>query len=336
METLNMKFQTKNLWTRRGAALCVAAALGSATLPALSQAPAWPNKPVRFVVGFAAGGGTDVMARALAQTVGEAIGQTVLVDNKPGASGNLSASEVARAAPDGYTFLVAPTSVETANPYLFKSNVQPAKDLSPVMGIGRMQMYVVARPNLEANNVKELVALAKAKSGQLNCASSGAATPPHLAGELFNQSTGTSIAHIPYKGSAPALQDVMAGQADFVFDPGIAFPHIRSGKVKLLGVASDKKSPFFPDAPTYADMGIKNASLDIWFGVWAPHQVPPAILERMSREISKALAAPALKERFNSLGAEPVALETPAFKKLLADEAKMLSTLIHDRKIVAE
>lgn len=322
--------------SRRAVAMASLVFLASTALPAAGQSPAWPNKPVRFVVGFAPGGGTDVMARTLAQSLTEALGQSVVVDNKPGASGNLSASEVARAPADGYTFLVAPTSVETANPSLFKSTVLPSRDLSPVMGIGRMQMYLVARPNIEAKDVKELIAMAKAQPGKLNYASSGAATPPHLAGELFNQSTGVSITHVPYRGSAPALQDVMAGQADFVFDPGVAFPHIKAGKVKLLGVASDRKSPFFPDAPTYADMGIKNASLDIWFGVWAPNNMPAPIMERMSREITKALASPALKERFNSLGADPAPLETPAFKKLLVDEGKTLSTLINDRKIVVD
>ncbi len=325
------RFKNRRLLTLGAAALLAAAAL-----PAAGQTAAWPNKPVRLVVGFAAGGGTDVMARAVAQSLGEALGQAVIVDNKPGASGNVSASEVARAAPDGYTFLVAPTSVETANPSLFKSNLLPSRDLTPVMGIGRMQMYVVARPTLEVKDLKELVALAKSQPGKLNFASSGAATPPHLAGELFKQSTGTFITHVPYRGSAPALQDVMASQADFVFDPGIAFPHIRSGKVKLLGVASDRKSPFFPDAPTYADMGIKNASLDIWFGVWAPNNVPADIAARLTRELTKALAAPAVKQRFNNLGAEPAPLETAAFRKLLTDEGKMLSTLIKERKIVVD
>lgn len=313
-----------------------AAALLFAAAPVAAQAPAWPTKPVRLVVGFAPGGGTDVMARALAQLLQESLGQPFIVDNKPGASGNLSVAEVARAAADGYTILVAPTSVETANPFLFKTTVNPARDLTPVMGIGRMQMYVVARPTLEAKDVKELIALAKSRPGKLNYASAGSGTPPHLAGELFKQSTGTFVTHIPYRGSAPALQDVMAGQVDFVFDPGIAFPHIKAGKVKLLGVASDQKSPFFPDAPTYADFGIKNASLDIWFGVWAPNGVSPQILERLSREIAKALAAPSLKERFNGLGAMPAPVETAAFRKLLADETKLLSTLIKERGIVAD
>jgi len=310
--------------------------LAGASLPAAAQQAPWPNKPVRLVVGFAPGGGTDVMARAVAQSLTESMGQSFIVDNKPGASGNLAVSEVARATPDGYTILVAPTSVETANPCLFKSNVNPSRDLAPVMGIGRMQMYVVARPTLDVKDVKGLVALAKAQPGKLNYASSGTATPPHLAGELFKQSTGTFVTHVPYRGSAPALQDVMAGQADFVFDPGIAFPHIKAGKVKLLGVASDRKSPFFPEAPTYAELGIKNASLDIWFGVWAPNNLPADVTERLSRELTKALAAPALKERFNSLGAEPAPVDTPAFRKLLADEGKTLSTLIKDRKIVLE
>ena len=321
---------------RRSLAICAAAILAGASLPAASQQAAWPNKPVRMVVGFAPGGGTDIMARALAQSLTEAFGQSFVVDNKPGASGNLSVGEVARAAPDGYTILVAPTSVETANPFLFKSTVLPSRDLAPVMGIGRMQMYVVARPTLEVRDVKELVALAKSQPGKLNYSSSGTATPPHLAGELFKQSTGTFITHVPYRGSAPALQDVMASQVDFVFDPGIAFPHIKSGKVKLLGVASDRKSPFFPEAATYADLGIKNASLDIWFGVWAPNNLPADITERLSRELTKALAAPALKERFNSLGAEPAPVDTQAFRKLLADEGKTLSTLITDRKIVVD
>ncbi|MGV6477820.1 tripartite tricarboxylate transporter substrate binding protein [Azotobacter vinelandii] len=266
---------TSHFKHRRLLAACAAAALAGASLPAMSQQSTWPTKPIRLVVGFAPGGGTDIMARALAQALTESLGQPVIVDNKPGASGNVSAAEVGRAPADGYTVLIAPTSVETANPYLFKSSVLPSRDLTPVMGVGRMQMYVVAKPTIEAKNIKDLVALAQAQPGKLNYASSGTGTAPHLAGEMFKQSTGTFITHVPYRGSAPALQDVMAGQADFAFDPGIAFPHIKAGKVKLLGVASDRKSPFFPEAPTYADLGIKNASLDIWFGAWLRRTCPP-------------------------------------------------------------
>jgi len=321
--------------SRRSFALGTAAALASIGLPAASQ-PAWPSRPVRMVVGFAPGGGTDVLARALAHALAQSLGQPFVVANTPGASGNLSVAEVARAAPDGYAFLVAPTSVETVNPSLFRSPVVPARDLTPVMGIARMQMYLVARPTLAANDINQLLALARARPGGLTFASAGAGTPPHLAGELLMQSTGTQFTHVPYRGSAPALQDVMAGHADFVFDPGLAFPHIRAGAVKLLGVASERKSPFFPNAPTYADLGIRNASLDIWFGVWAPRGAPAAITERLARELTRALTLADVRERFNALGAEPAALDAPTFRRLLTDETATLSALIRNRRIVAE
>ena len=332
-ETISTTHPIRIRRTLLGALL--ATGLAASTGTASAQA-AWPTKTVRVVVGFAPGGTTDVMARSLAQGLTEALGQPVIVDNKPGASGNIAAGEVIKAAPDGYTLLVAPTSVETANPSLFKSNILPSRDLTPVMGIGRTQMYLITRPGLEVKDTKALIALAKANPGKLSYASSGTGTPPQLAGELFKQSTGTFITHVPYRGSGPALQDVMASQADMAFDPGIAFPHIKAGKVKLLAVASDKKSPFFPDVPTYADLGIKDASLDIWFGVWAPNNLPADVTERLSRELTKALTAPAVKERFNSLGAEPIAVATPEFRKLLADEGKTLSALIKSRNIVVD
>ncbi len=333
---MNIQNTSSNPSLRRRVALAAAALLAVISLPAAAQQAQWPSKPVRVVVGFAPGGGTDVIARALAQSLSESVGHTFIVDNKPGASGNLSASEVAKATPDGYTILVAPTSIETANPYLFKSTLVPSRDLTPVMGVGRMQMYVVARPTLEVKDIGGLIALAKSRPGKLNYASSGTGTAPHLAGELFKISSGTAITHVPYRGSAPALQDVMAGQADFVFDPGVAFPHIKAGKLKLLGVASDRKSTFFPDAPTYADAGLKNASMDVWFGVWVPNNMPAELSDRLSREIVKALAAPALKERFNAMGVEPAPLATADFRKLLADEGKTLSTLIKTNNIVVE
>jgi tripartite-type tricarboxylate transporter receptor subunit TctC len=321
----------------RRALLATALSLSLLGASGLARAQAaWPGKSVRIVVGFAPGGTTDVMARVVAQGLTEALGQTVIVDNKPGASGNIAASEVIKAAPDGYTLFVAPTSVETANPSLFKSAVLPSRDLTPVMSIGRTQMYLITRPGLEVKDAKQLIAMAKANPGKLSYASAGTGTPPQLAGELFKQSTGTFITHVPYRGAAPALQDVMASQADLAFDPGIAFPHIKSGKVKLLAVASDKRSPFFPDVPTYADLGIKDASLDIWFGLWVPNNTPAEVVARLSREVAKVLVNPTVKQRFGDLGAEPVALEAAEFRKLLAQEGKTLSALIRDRKIVVE
>ena len=195
---------------------------------------------------------------------------------------------------------------------------------------------MVAKPGITAKNAKELVDFAKANPGKLSYASSGAGTPPHLAAELFKMRTGIVATHIPYRGSAPALQDVMAGQADYVFDPGIAFQHIRSGKVKLLGVASAKRSSFFPETPTLAEQGIQGAELDIWFGMWAPKGTPPEIVARLNRELAKVLALPALKERFAGLGAEPAALDQAAFRKLLSEEERVLTTLITSQKIVVD
>ena len=312
------------------AATCCTLGLAGA---ALAQAPAWPAKPIRIVVGFAPGGTTDGMARVMAQALSEALGQTVLVDNKPGVGGNVAATEVIRAPADGYTFLIAPTSVETANPYLFKQTISPAKDLTPVAGIGRSQMYLVVPPQSPFKDAREFVAYAKANPGKLSYASSGSGTPPHLAAEMFKRVTGIFATHIPYRGAAPALQDVMAGQVDYVFDPGIAFPHVRTGKVRMLAVAGANRSSFFPDVPTLAELGFKGAELDIWFGMWAPNGTPPDITARVARELAKALSLPATKTRYESLGAEPAGLANAEFKSLLTSEAKMLSTLIKDSKI---
>ena len=318
---------------RRALALAVLAISGIAGSAQAQTAANWPTKAIRVVVGFAPGGSTDVMARILSQTLSESLGQPVIIDNKPGASGNIAASEVVRAAPDGHTFLIAPTSVETANPSLFKSTILPSRDLTPVASVGRTQMYLVAKPQMAAKDVRDLVALARAKPAALSYASAGSGTPPHLACELFKQATATSITHIPYRGAAPALQDVLSGQADFVCDPGIAFPHIRTGKVKLLGVVSTKRSPFFPDTPTVSEQGFPGANLDIWFGMWAPNGTPPETLARMNRELGKALAQPAVKSRYADLGAEPIAMDTAEFRKLLVNETAQLSALIRDQKI---
>ncbi|KQP23090.1 tripartite tricarboxylate transporter substrate binding protein [Pseudorhodoferax sp. Leaf267] len=315
-------------------ALVLAAALLSLGV-AHAQAT-WPTKPIRIVVGFAPGGSTDVMARIVAQQLTETLGQTVIIDNKPGASGNIAASEVIRAVPDGATFLIAPTSVETANPWLFKSTILPSRDLAPVAAIGRTQMYLVAKPQLEVKDARDLVALARARPNTLSYASAGTGTPPHLACELFKLATGTAITHVPYRGAAPALQDVLSGQADFVCDPGIAFPHIRTGKARLLGVVSAKRSPFFPDVPTVGEQGFEGANLDIWFGAWAPKGTSPEIVARLSEAIARAMAQASVKSRYAELGAEPVQVGTAEFRKLLADEGALLEKVIREQKIVVE
>jgi tripartite-type tricarboxylate transporter receptor subunit TctC len=320
---------TRRQWIQAAAlTLCTMGSIGAA------QAQAWPTaKPIRIVVGFAAGGTTDAMARVMAQSFSEALGQTVLVDNKPGASGNVAASEVIRATPDGYTFLIAPTSFETANPFLFKQTIDPAKELTPVAGIGRSQMYLVVKPQSPFKDAKELIGFARANPGKLSYASAGAGTPPHLAGELFKKVTNSSVAHIPYRGAAPALNDVMANQVDYVFDPGIAFQHVRAGKVRMLAVAGANRSSFFPDVPTLSELGFKGAELDIWFGMWAPNGTPAEVIQRMNQEIGKALKQPNTKTRYEALGAEPVGMDNAPFKSLLKTETTMLSNLIKEAQI---
>ena len=326
-------FSSKQSLLRRSLIQITAVALCGLAATSAVRAQAWPTKPIRLVVGFAPGGTTDVMARVMAQSLSESLGQPVVVDNKPGASGNIGAAEVVRAAADGYTFLLAPTSFETANPFLFKQTIAPAKDLTPVAGVGRSQMYLLVKPDSTFKDAKELVAFAKANPGKLSYASAGAGTPPHLAGELFKKVTGAFVTHIPYRGAAPALQDVMASQVEYVFDPGIGFPHVRAGKVRMLAVAGAKRSAFFPNVPTLAELGFKGAELDIWFGIWAPNGVPADIMNRMTAELAKAVALPNTKTRYEAAGAEPVGLSNADFKALLTNEAKMLSSLIKEAKI---
>lgn len=301
-----------------------------------ASAATWPDRPVNLVVGFAPGGGTDIMARSISNALGQISSQPFVVENRPGASGNVSASYVARAKSDGYTFLIAPTSIQTVNPLLFKSDINPSEDLQPIMGIGKMQMYLIARPDIEADSMDAFVKLAKEKGSDMSYASSGTGTAPHLAGEMLNQSADISILHIPYTGSAPALQDVMAGQVDYVLDPGLAFPHIESGKVKLLAVASDDKSPFYPNVPTYPELGIKDASLDIWFGIWAPKDTPADVIKNFTELVSRALKSPKLEESFNTLGALPEPLPTDEFIRLLADEGSVLGRIIKNQNITAD
>ncbi|MDQ8019351.1 MAG: tripartite tricarboxylate transporter substrate binding protein [Bordetella sp.] len=315
--------------------VCAAAALLALAGSAAAQAP-WPSKPIRFVVGFPAGGTTDVMARMVGTPLQKALGQPIVVDNKPGASGNIAAAETIKAAPDGYTLMVAPISVQTANPSLFKPALNPERDLRPVASLGYAQLYLVAKKSLPVRTAGELVALAKASPGKLSYGSGGPGTQMHLVGELFKQQAGIDTVHVPYKGAAPALQDVLAGQIDYYFDPATGFQHIREGRAKLLAVSGTKRSPFFPDAPTLTEAGVKGVELGNWFGVFAPAGTPPEILARLGSEIAKAVALPEVRQRFAELGVEAIAQDAPAFRKTIVDETQVLTTLIRERRIALD
>ncbi|WP_296354354.1 tripartite tricarboxylate transporter substrate binding protein [Ramlibacter sp.] len=323
-----------NKTSRRTAMLAVPALL--AGLGTVRAQPAWPTRPIRWVVGYPPGGITDVMARLMAQKVGADIGQQITIENRPGASSNIAALEVARAGGEGQAFLFAPTGVETANPWLYKSQLVPSRDLQPVCAVASSQLYLVARPDLPGSDARALVAQARSTPGRMTYASAGNATPPHLAGELFKQQAQIFVTHIPYRGAAPALQDVASGQVDFVFDPGSALPFIRAGKVKLLGVASARRSPFFPETPTLAEQGVKASELDIWYGLWAPPATPADVVGTLGNAVRKALVDADVRQRFATFAAEPQWLDQRGFKTLLNRESEMLASLIKARGIAAE
>ncbi len=318
----------------RASAVACLLALGG-TGSTLAQ-DAWPAKPIRIVVGFPAGGTTDIMIRAISTPLQKALGQAVVIDNKPGASGNIAASETVRATPDGYTFMVAPISVQTANPSLFKPALNLERDLRPVVSLGYAQLYLVAKKSLPVSNVHELVALAKSKPGGLSYGSGGPGTQMHLVGELFKQQAGVEVVHVPYKGAAPALQDVLAGQIDYYFDPATGFPHIREGRAKLLAVTGTKRSSFFPDTPTLTESGIKGVELGNWFGLFAPAKTPPAIVKRMADEAAKTLQLPDVKQRYAEMGVEVIVQDGPTFSKTIAAETVVLKQLIQTRGIVLD
>ncbi|KQP15267.1 tripartite tricarboxylate transporter substrate binding protein [Pseudorhodoferax sp. Leaf265] len=297
---------------------------------------AWPARPIRLVVGFPAGGTTDIMARVVGLPLQKALGQPIVVDNRPGASGNIAASETIRAAADGHTFMVAPISVQTANPSLFKPALNPARDLQPVSSLGYAQLYLVARKGLPAGSSAQLVALAKAAPGKLSYGSGGPGTQMHLVGELFKQQAGIDVVHVPYKGAAPALQDILAGQIDYYFDPATGLQHIREGRARLLAVSGTRRSPFFPDAPTLTEAGIPGVELGNWFGLFAPARTPPAIVQRMAAEVAKALQLPEVRQRFAELGVETIAQDGTGFGKTIADETAVLTPLIRARGIAVD
>ena len=281
-----------------GAALCLAAAA-----TAQAQAPGYPVKPVKLVVPYPPGGPTDIVARVVAQKLSEQTGQQFIVDNRAGAGGNPGAELVAHSAPDGYTLVVA-TTAHAINPSLFKNlGYRLLKDFAPVSQLTSGPLVIVAHPALPANNVAELIALAKAKPGELNFASSGNGQSTHLAAELFDSMAGVKMKHIPYKGSAPALTDVIAGQTQLMFDTMLsAMPHVKSGKLKALAVTSPKRSPVAPDLPTVAESGLPGYEAIAWNGLLAPAGTPPEVVARLNAELRKALALPEVKDKFEAQG----------------------------------
>jgi tripartite-type tricarboxylate transporter receptor subunit TctC len=313
-------------------ALCGAALAAALVGPAAAQsAPsAWPSKPVRIVVPFAAGGTTDILARALAPELQRAFGQPFVVDNKPGAGGNTGAAEVAKAPADGHVLLMGTVGTHAINPSLYaRMPYDHVKDFVPVTLVAGVPNVLVLNPTNAQKygiaSVADLARVAKANPGRLNMASSGNGTSIHLAGELFKSMTGTFMLHLPYGGSGPALVDLMAGNTDLMFDnlPS-SLPHIRSGRLKALAVTSAVRSSALPELPTVEEAGgpaMKGFEASSWFGLLAPAGTPADIVIRVQAETAKALATPALKERLQAQGAIPSGLTSAEFTRHIAAES---------------
>jgi len=267
----------------------------------------YPSKPVRFIAPFPPGGATDTLCRLLAQKLSDGLGQPVTVDNRPGASGNIGHELAMKAPPDGYTLLLTNSSTLTTNPHLFKSlPFDPVSDFAPVSLVATAGQVLVVPPSVPASSVAELVALAKARPGQLNFGSGGKGIQSHISGEMFKSMTGVNIVHVPYKGTVQAVADLVAGQVQLVFaDMVPAMPHIKSGRVRPLAVTIAERSPALPDVPTMIEAGVPGYSATLWWAVALPKGADPALVQRLNGELKRVTALPDVQERYASLGMNP-------------------------------
>ena len=268
-------------------------------------AQVYPNHAIRLVVPFPAGGTTDILARAAAQKLTESLGQPVVVDNRPGAGGNIGADVVAKSAPDGYTLLMGTVGTHAINPSLYtKMPYDHVKDFVPVVLVAGVPNVLVVNPSVPVNSVADLIKLAKSKPGAINFASSGSGTSIHLSGELFKTMAGVDMTHVPYKGSAPALTDLIGGQVQVMFDnlPS-ALPQIKGGKLRAIAVTSLKRAPVLPDVPTIAESGLPGFEASSWFGVLAPAGTPAPVVARLNAEVNKWLQSPEAREQLLAQGA---------------------------------
>ena len=306
-----------------------AACLVAAAPAAIGQA-AYPTKPITIIVSVSAGGSIDTIARTLAEELAKSLGQPVIVENRPGANGNLAAAAVARAAPDGYTLLATGGSTLNLNPHLYKQlPFDPLKSFVPITMTARTNLILVVHPKLKVDTVEAFVALAKSQPGKLNYGSAGNGSLLHIAGELFNDAAGVDTNHVPYKGLAPAVNDLLAGQIDFMFDSATTVPHIKSGKLKGLAVVGPNRLAALPELKILSAHGIKGMEVASgWHGLFAPAGTPPEIVARLNAEAVKVLAMPKIKERISALGAEPASSSSAELSKRLAADIDRLGPIV--------
>ncbi len=316
---------------RSFAAISLAALLLSAALaPSGALAQPYPSKPIRLVVPYAPGGGTDIISRAVANELSKTLGQAVNVDNRPGAGGNLGAELVARSAPDGYTLLTSASSLHGITPFLYKKLAyDPNKDLVPIIVLAGFANVLVVNPAVPAHSVKDVIALAKADPGKLSCASSGSGSTIHMSCEMFKHMLGVQITHVPYKGSGPALTDLMGGQVNIMFDniPS-SISHIRAGKLRALATTGPKRASTLPDLPTIAETGVAGYESTAWFGLVAPAGTPRDIIMRLNAEGQKAVKSPEFVKRMTDLGYEIVGGTPEQMASMIQDEYKRWGPIV--------
>lgn len=297
-------------------------------------ADTWPASPIRIVVNNPAGGAVDVVARLVATPLAKVLHQPVIIENRGGANGNIGAEAVARAPADGYTLLASAGGVFAVNTALYPNmsfNVE--RDLQPVAGIMRVSVFLTTNASVPVSNVREFVEWGRAHPGKLSFGSAGTGSLPHLAAEMFNEAAGIRSLHVPYRGAAPALADLLGGQVQYMFDPGIGLAQVRAGKLKRLAIADLKRSPLFPDLPTVAESGLPGFEANSWYGIYAPAGVPADIVDRLNKEINLILERPEVKEGLATLGGQPLAVKPAELKQKARADTERFGAVIRARDI---
>ncbi len=307
--------------------LCI---IGSFLVAASPSAQHYPTKPVRLIVAFAPGGASDVLARLLAQRLGDSLGQSVIVDNRPSAGGIIGTDLVAKAAPDGYTLLLGSAAAFAIAPHLaIKLPYDTRRDFVPIAPFTRLTFVLNVNPRVDVRSIKDLVALGKSRPGTLNIGSAGNGTTTHMVGELFKRTAGVDLVHVPYKGAGPAMIDLISGQIQVLFDAAITtLPQLKAGRIRALAVGSPERSALFPGLPTIIEAGLPGFTAGNWFGIFAPAKVPAALVRRLNSEISKVIDTPDTREEMLRHHVEPLIMDQEKFRELVATEYERYGKLV--------